>query len=287
MAEVHSARLGFRCARLPGTLSSRDAVSLLECALDNGITHFDTARIYGGGEADTLLGALAARRRREMVIFGKAGITPASFRARVMEPGGAAAPQFKQFSRAQMLASVDASLRSLRTEYLDALLLHEISANDVTDDLRDVLEELRRSGKILRWGVASSVKDCVQLLTDHSDLCGIVQAPAAWLDAPRDVPSDTLVIVRSVLQSALQRVQTRIGADAVVSEKLRTVGVDANNLESMAQLLLQAAAQRNPNGVMLFSATRKEHVILNAAALRRAAETAQLDALRELATLNA
>src|SRR5262245_58942461 len=75
-ASLGGARLGFGCARLPGVLSKDDAVELLEAALDSGVSHVDTAPLYGWGEAEPLLGELARRRRSEMTIVTKVGLAP-------------------------------------------------------------------------------------------------------------------------------------------------------------------------------------------------------------------
>jgi aryl-alcohol dehydrogenase-like predicted oxidoreductase len=64
---VNAKRVGFGCAGLHGAVSAHEAEMLLETALDNGVTHFDTARVYGWGAAEAMLGALARRRRDEMV----------------------------------------------------------------------------------------------------------------------------------------------------------------------------------------------------------------------------
>jgi len=83
-----SSKLGFGCARLLERAAPRRALTLLEFALDHGISHFDVARSYGDGRAETVIGALAKRRRREMTIVTKAGLAPPTSWARAARNWG-------------------------------------------------------------------------------------------------------------------------------------------------------------------------------------------------------
>ncbi|HRO02984.1 MAG TPA: aldo/keto reductase, partial [Terricaulis sp.] len=159
-----ASRLGFGCAGLHGAVSAGEAETLLETALDHGVTHFDTARVYGWGAAEAMLGALAARRRHEMHIVSKAGIAPPSLAGKLLRKTAgrfvpalarAGAPRFGRFAAADITTSVEESLRALKTDRLDALLLHEIQPAHVTDELKRALQQLKASGKALRIGLAT------------------------------------------------------------------------------------------------------------------------------------
>ena len=130
-------RLGFGCAGLHGAVSRNEAIVLLETALDNGITHFDTARVYGWGAAERMLGDLARRRRAEMVIVSKAGIAPPSIAGRLLKkiagrfsPSLAAAGEsaFGLFGGADITQSVETSLAALGTRVLTTDSIFELPA---------------------------------------------------------------------------------------------------------------------------------------------------------------
>jgi aryl-alcohol dehydrogenase-like predicted oxidoreductase len=96
-----------------------DAVSrrALHEALDLGITFFDTSSVYGDGRSERLIGELAASQRDRMVIATKGGIAP-----------GYAG---YDFSSPALRASLEASLRRLRTDHVDLFQLHNASAEVV------------------------------------------------------------------------------------------------------------------------------------------------------------
>src|ERR1700734_2088316 len=71
-------RLGFGNGGLIHDVSRADSLRLLEVAYDSGLTYFDTARMYGFGCAEALLGDLLAGRRDRIIVASKAGILPAS-----------------------------------------------------------------------------------------------------------------------------------------------------------------------------------------------------------------
>lgn len=66
--------LGFGCSLLTRNNSIKDAILNLEVAYDNGIRHFDIARVYGFGEAETILGKFAKTKRDQITITSKTGL---------------------------------------------------------------------------------------------------------------------------------------------------------------------------------------------------------------------
>src|SRR5262245_21628488 len=78
MKAKNAIRLGFGCAAIPGPLSTRDALTLLETAYASGIRHFDTARMYSSGDSEAVVGELVRRRLADVTIVTKAGIAPTS-----------------------------------------------------------------------------------------------------------------------------------------------------------------------------------------------------------------
>jgi diketogulonate reductase-like aldo/keto reductase len=142
-------------------------------AWDNGITLFDTARSYGFGEAEAVLGEFLQGKRDRAVVATKYGIAAQKqsgvkrvavgvVRSAFKVPGvrglvqgkGAKAAVFGEFSAAGLRGSVETSLRELRTDYVDILFLHEATEAVLHDaELMSALDVLVSAGKILRVGL--------------------------------------------------------------------------------------------------------------------------------------
>ena len=74
--DLTPSRLGFGTSLLMARLGRRESVRLLEVAHESGITHFDTARAYGYGEAESAVGDFLAGRRDAVTVTTKVGLLP-------------------------------------------------------------------------------------------------------------------------------------------------------------------------------------------------------------------
>jgi diketogulonate reductase-like aldo/keto reductase len=108
------------------------AIAALRRGLDLGMTHIDTAEMYGTAEA--VVGEAIAGRRDEVFLVSK--VLP------------------QHASRRGTIAACEGSLARLRTDRLDCYLLHWRGRYALEDTI-DAFEELRRDGKILAWGVSN------------------------------------------------------------------------------------------------------------------------------------
>ena len=167
--------VGFGCSRLGGVFggaSRKDHITLLRAALEQGINFFDTSDMYTQGESERLLGEAFRGRRSDVVIASKAGyVLPAQRRLAdrikpVLRPvvrrlglKRAQLPQrfrgslAQDFSAGYLVKAVEASLKRLRTDYLDLYQLHSPPAEVIgKEEQLEVLESLRRQGKIRFYG---------------------------------------------------------------------------------------------------------------------------------------
>lgn len=110
------------------------AVAALRRGLDLGMSHIDTAEMYGSGESETIVGEAIAGRRDEVFLVSK-----------VLPPNA---------SRSGTVAACEKSLARLRTDRLDCYLLHWRGQYPLADTIA-AFERLRRDGKILSWGVSN------------------------------------------------------------------------------------------------------------------------------------
>jgi len=109
-------------------------VAALRRGLDLGMTHIDTAELYGSGAAEELVGEAIAGRRDEVFLVSK--VLP------------------NHASRTGVIAACEASLARLGTDRLDCYLLHWRGAYPLQETVAG-FEELQRQGKIASWGVSN------------------------------------------------------------------------------------------------------------------------------------
>ncbi|EGJ11608.1 aldo/keto reductase [Rubrivivax benzoatilyticus] len=136
-------------------------VRWIERTLELGITTFDHADIYGGYRVEALFGeALAAAPglRQRLRLVSKCGIKL------VGEARPAHAIKSYDSSRDHIVASVEASLRALRTDRLDLLLLHRPDLLADPDEVAATFDALRRAGKVLHFGVSNHTPSQFALL---------------------------------------------------------------------------------------------------------------------------
>ena len=123
--------------RAPGTSSranGRVAIAALRRGLDLGMTHIDTAELYGSGRAEEIVAEAIAGRRDDVFLVSK-----------VM-------PQ--NASRAGTIAACKKSLTRLKTDRLDCYLLHWRGRHPLEETIA-AFEELVAAGKIRSWGVSN------------------------------------------------------------------------------------------------------------------------------------
>ncbi|MFC4138957.1 MULTISPECIES: aldo/keto reductase family oxidoreductase [unclassified Microbacterium] len=128
---------------------------LYDTARQAGVDFFDHADIYGGAMhvcEDRFASALnlSAAERSEIVIQTKAGIVPEH--------------QMFDFSYEHLIAQVEGSLKALRTDYIDVLLLHRPDALVEPEEVARAFDELSASGKVRAFGVSNHTPRQIDLL---------------------------------------------------------------------------------------------------------------------------
>jgi aryl-alcohol dehydrogenase-like predicted oxidoreductase len=126
-----------------GANDAAGATRLVDVCLDAGLTMFDSADVYSGGQAEEILGQ-AIRGRRNRVLISTKG----TFR---MGSG----PNDVGSSRPHLIDAVNSSLRRLGTDYIDLYQLHGFDALTPVEEVLDTLDDLVRAGKIRYLGVSN------------------------------------------------------------------------------------------------------------------------------------
>ncbi len=130
----------------PWTLDEAAAEPIVRCAVEGGITFFDTADTYNGGESEVLTGRLLKRlfgMREEYVLATKV------FMNTMPGPNGGG------LSRKHIMASIDASLARLDHDYVDLYQIHRWDPNTPIEETMEALHDVVRSGKARYIGASS------------------------------------------------------------------------------------------------------------------------------------
>jgi aryl-alcohol dehydrogenase-like predicted oxidoreductase len=134
-----------------GKFTDGEAISMINKAFDLGVTLYDAADTYGNGRSEELLAKAFEGRRDEVVIATKVGYD--FYNHGGERKGQREIPQ--DFSPKFLRFAVDQALKRLKTDRIDILQLHNIHADQVTDDaIWQTLGELEKEGKVLHSGAA-------------------------------------------------------------------------------------------------------------------------------------
>lgn len=184
--DIVVSRLGFGTAALHHLFNASDRQTLLRTAADMGITHYDTSPYYGYGLAETDLGQFSSRDRSKYTFTTKIGLYPWGFANKqamgvwARKAIGKLVPRLSlpviKWQVAHARASLDASLRRLRTDYVDFLLLHEPEVSLIeTDEMLAWLEREFDAGRVRAWGVAGAKERIKPFVQDGDALAQVVQ----------------------------------------------------------------------------------------------------------------
>lgn len=138
------------CMRI-NDLEPSEAERFVQSALEEGAVFFDHADIYGGGACESIFAEaihMNASVREKIILQSKCGIRSDSY----------------DFSKEHILASVEGSLRRLKTDYLDVLLLHRPDALMEPEEVAEAFDILHSSGKVRHFGVSNQNPMQIKLL---------------------------------------------------------------------------------------------------------------------------
>lgn len=150
-----ASEISLGCMRM-ADLSKEDANKVINTALENGIDFFDHADIYGGGKSEEVFADaidMNATIREKMILQSKCGIRQGFF----------------DFSKEHIIASVEGSLKRLKTDYLDTLLLHRPDTLFEPEEVVMAFTELEKSGKVRHFGVSNQNPGQIELLKKYVD----------------------------------------------------------------------------------------------------------------------
>jgi aryl-alcohol dehydrogenase-like predicted oxidoreductase len=136
--------VGIGCNNFGGRIPEADAREVVSAAIDAGITLFDTSDNYGNrGGSERFLGEVLGARRKDIVLASKFGMQ--------MDDAGT----MMGASRRYIMSAVEASLKRLKTDWLDLYQLHQPDPKTPIEETLRAMDDLLRQGKVRSIGCSN------------------------------------------------------------------------------------------------------------------------------------
>ena len=151
---IKASEIGLGCMRM-ASVEKSEAEKIIKTSLEEGINFFDHADIYGGGKSEEVFAdaiKMDSSIREKMIIQTKCSIVPGIM---------------YDFSKEHILNSVDASLKRLKTDYVDTLLLHRPDTLMEPEEVAEAFSKLHESGKVKYFGVSNHTAMQIELLNKY------------------------------------------------------------------------------------------------------------------------
>jgi len=290
-----------------GRRGRRESKDLLLTAYNAGIRYYDTARLYGHGDAERLVGEVFGSQR-DVSITTKVGLGAATWNQRKAIVRRLARPIARQhafqrdsspqrfavtqspsigtFGSEYVARSLATSMKQIGRSALDCVLLHEISDPWVTDDLIAQLADYLKTGQVVRFGIATSHHLSTDSLDRLSAVVSVVQAAAPPLgeDLTTSPTNGHTRNFHSLLGRAghdlnglYQWIRQRPENAAVFSE---ATGLPVIDKSALADLIFSYRRTQAPDDVLIFASSSSRHLTESARALSRTLPAETVAALK-------
>lgn len=147
-------------------LTQNEMESMIHICLENKISSFDHADIYGAYTTETDFGnAFAASKiaREKMQLISKCGI-------QMLADNRNNTVKHYDYSKEHIIKSAERSLLNLKTDYLDVFLLHRPSPLIQADEIAEAVEKLKNEGKIIDFGLSNFTSSQTELIRQKTDV---------------------------------------------------------------------------------------------------------------------
>jgi len=171
--------------------STTEMARMIHTCIENGITTFDHADIYGGYTTEAEFGKAFAESgisRDKMQLISKCGIqhTVGNRPTKV---------KHYDYSKEYIIWSAENSLKFLQTDHLDILLLHRPSPLMNPDEIAEAVEQLKSQGKIKAFGVSNFTSSQTELIRSRTEVyCNQIEFSATHLDPMLDGSFDYMMV---------------------------------------------------------------------------------------------
>jgi aryl-alcohol dehydrogenase-like predicted oxidoreductase len=172
-------RIGLGCMSMSGYYNTREgsdaeSVRTIHRALDLGVSHLDTAEIYGPYANEELVGRAIKGRREQVVLATKFGF--------VSHAGGG--PRVLDSSPANIRTAVDGSLKRLGTDHIDLYYQHRVDPNTPIEDTIGALADLVSQGKVRYIGLSEASPSTVRRAHAVHPIAALQTEYSLWTREP-------------------------------------------------------------------------------------------------------
>ena len=172
-------------------LNQKDMENMIHICLENKITTFDHADIYGSYTTEAAFGkAFASSKisREKMQLISKCGI-------QLISENRTNSIKHYNYSKEYIIWSVENSLKNLQTDFLDVLLLHRPSPLMQADEIAEAVSKLKAEGKIIDFGLSNFTSSQTELIRQKTEISyNQVQFSATHYEAMLDGSFDYMQI---------------------------------------------------------------------------------------------
>jgi aryl-alcohol dehydrogenase-like predicted oxidoreductase len=169
--------MSYAYGEIPG---KKEMISLIQKAVEDGVTLFDSAEMYGPFTNEELVGEALAPCRNKVVIATKFGIK--------MQDG----KQVQDSRPEQIGKSVEGSLKRLNTDYIDLYYQHRVDTTVPIEDVAGAIKDLIRAGKIKHWGLSEAGVKTIRRAHAVQPLTAVQSEYSLWWRRPEEELLPTL-----------------------------------------------------------------------------------------------
>src|SRR5215218_10032593 len=161
-----------------GGLDDTESIRTIHRALDLGVTHIDTAEVYGPFHSEEIVGKAIKSRRDDVVVATKFGL--------VSHSGG---------GPGNVKAAVEGSLKRLGTDHIDLYYQHRVDPNTPIEETVGALAELVAEGKVLHFGLSEAGAETIRRAHAVQPVAALQTEYSLWT---RDVEAEILPLLRGL-----------------------------------------------------------------------------------------
>ncbi|MEK5215388.1 aldo/keto reductase [Psychrobacillus sp. FSL H8-0487] len=161
-SDLYVSEIGLGCMSLP--TDQTVANKIIQVALENDITYFDTADLYDKGENEKIVGNALKDKRQNIILATKVGN-----RLNKSGDGWSWDP-----SKEWLTDAVHASLKRLQTDYIDVYQLHGGTMEDNVDEVIDTMKSLQKEGLIREYGISSIRPNVIERFLSKSNAVSVM-----------------------------------------------------------------------------------------------------------------
>ncbi len=176
---IEVGEIGLGCMGMSEFYGSRDdaaSIKVIHKALDSGITFFDTADMYGSGDNEELVGKALAAVRNKIVLATKFGFVRSEDKN---SRGINGSPEYVRYA-------CEASLRRMKTDYIDLYYLHRVDTAVPIEDTVGAMAELVKEGKVNYLGLSEASTETLTRAMKVHPITALQTEYSLWTRDPED-----------------------------------------------------------------------------------------------------